>query len=877
MGAGVPPYSFEWSNGTFGDLDSNLHAGTYTVTVTDALGATATRTATVPTVNVGQLAMGNTSYGSPFIVANWVGQPDPYCPGGDPDGPFFRIKIYDSERWVWGLAPGLYPALATNGGYVNPQYYDAMASGTEGFMEYLFPIPGGQCGDGLVPVTIGIEGGCSGTVMVRPGCPLQWPTVDVVEVEPSCSNYGTGTVRLHISGVPYPVINLQLFRMGSLVRTINGVTDGEQLIENLSAGDYEVRMKIYPPTDYWEQYCPFTPITLTVPSMGMSCGQVKGSVFMDYNLNCTKQTNEPLVPGAVLKIEPGPYYTNTNHIGEYKAYLPVGSYTIEQVASTVNAHCPGAPQAFTISAGGTQTIRFADTSLVMLDLSVYNIMGPARPGFTMGQWLRVRNTTPTNSGTLTVSLHFDEVLGFVEAEPAPASVGTDVITWQLPDLAGFSTVLFNVAFQVPADVGLLGHVLHSVVTAIPANEDADMDNNAVAASMPITGSYDPNDKLALTNTGSAQYWVNGQDEWVDYTIRIQNTGTDTAFHVIVTDTLPASLDPGTLEIGAVSHPVSWKLSDQGILRCTFTNIQLPDSNVNEPKSHGYVGFRIKPHQGLAPGTLITNKANIFFDFNPPVITDPCVLEVVPPPVRLDVRAFLGGSYDPPTGLMRDDLRAGGLLPWLEPYSALGYVHAGDGGGETVAPLRFNATVSEAIVDWVVLELRDAGDPATVLHSKSALLRRDGKVVATDGRSAVSVRAASGNYYVALRHRNHLGVMTAAPVSMTLAPTTINFTGVGTATWGSNARVALGGKRGLWPGDANFDGRVKYTGPGNDRDKMLQAIGGGVPTATQSGYNGSDVNMDGVVKYAGPGNDRDVILQVIGSEMPTAVRQEQLPQ
>jgi hypothetical protein len=82
---------------------------------------------------------------------------------------------------------------------------------------------------------------------------------------------------------------------------------------------------------------------------------------------------------------------------------------------------------------------------------------------------------------------------------------------------------------------------------------------------------------------------------------------------------------------------------------------------------------------------------------------------------------------------------------------------------------------------------------------------------------------------------------------------------------------------LWPGDAIRDGRLKYTGAANDRDFILQATGGELPTATVEGYQAGDVNMDGTVKYTGTANDRDVILQVIGSEMPTAVRQEQLPQ
>ncbi|MBK6831758.1 MAG: hypothetical protein IPG92_13905 [Flavobacteriales bacterium] len=108
-------------------------------------------------------------------------------------------------------------------------------------------------------------------------------------------------------------------------------------------------------------------------------------------------------------------------------------------------------------------------------------------------------------------------------------------------------------------------------------------------------------------------------------MRFQNTGTDTAFPIVITDTLPQYLDPATIRMGAGSHGFSWSLSGQGTLRWVFPNILLPDSNVNEPRSHGFVSFRIRPYQPLLPGTTIENIANIYFDFNPPVITEPSVL------------------------------------------------------------------------------------------------------------------------------------------------------------------------------------------------------------------------------------------------------------
>jgi len=157
-----------------------------------------------------------------------------------------------------------------------------------------------------------------------------------------------------------------------------------------------------------------------------------------------------------------------------------------------------------------------------------------------------------------------------------------------------------------------------------------------------------------------------------------------------------------------------------------------------------------------------------------------------------------------------------------------------------------------------------------------LLQRDGDVADLDGKSAVNMPAPAGNYYLAIRHRNHLGVMTAAALNLTGAPTGVDLRSPTTNTWGSNARKTVGTVRTMWSGETNKDGKVKFTGPANDRDAVLIAIGSSVPTASVPGYRAADVNMDGVVKYTGAANDRDPILLNIGSATPTVTLQEQLP-
>lgn len=251
-------------------------------------------------------------------------------------------------------------------------------------------------------------------------------------------------------------------------------------------------------------------------------------------------------------------------------------------------------------------------------------------------------------------------------------------------------------------------------------------------------------------------------------------------------------------------------------------------------------------------------------------TPPC--EVAPPTV-LAAKVLLDGAWRSAANLMVDSLRRQGALPLTEPYSAAGHVLTG--ATTTAAPV-LAVTGPNAITDWVLVELRSATTPAQVLEARAALVQRDGDVVAVDGTSPLGFCLAAGSYHVAVRHRNHLGVMTAQPIALNGTATALDLSVSTTATWGTNARKSANGRTLLWSGNVVGDGQVKYTGGGNDRDPILTLIGGTVPTATVAGYHLADVTLDGQVKYTGSGNDRDPILSNVGGTVPTATVVQQLP-
>ncbi len=134
------------------------------------------------------------------------------------------------------------------------------------------------------------------------------------------------------------------------------------------------------------------------------------------------------------------------------------------------------------------------------------------------------------------------------------------------------------------------------------------------------GSYDPNDKTGFPlGVGEQRFIEPGQP--LDYLIRFQNTGTDTAFNILVIDSLPQTVDPASIRILGSSHPMTFVLGDRGVARFIFSNIMLPDSNVNEALSHGFVKFSIAQKPDLALGTTIENEAEIYFDFNEAIVTN----------------------------------------------------------------------------------------------------------------------------------------------------------------------------------------------------------------------------------------------------------------
>jgi hypothetical protein len=254
----------------------------------------------------------------------------------------------------------------------------------------------------------------------------------------------------------------------------------------------------------------------------------------------------------------------------------------------------------------------------------------------------------------------------------------------------------------------------------------------------------------------------------------------------------------------------------------------------------------------------------------------------------------GAMLNPNVGednLMRDDLRVLGLLPNSSPY----------GDNAPISGNPFSVTGPNAIVDWVWVELRSDEDNTYIVTAQSALVQRDGDVVGLDGTSVLCLKecefcetAISGNYYVAIKHRNHLAVMTANPIPIGLSytETVIDFTDANNViTFGTDAQTSFGmptNTLGMWAGDVDNNGVIQYVGSQAETPSILAFIMNDpsntleLPTWPVTGYHPFDTDLNATVQYVGSNSELPFILQNIYAfpgnifDLPSQQIEQQLP-
>lgn len=250
----------------------------------------------------------------------------------------------------------------------------------------------------------------------------------------------------------------------------------------------------------------------------------------------------------------------------------------------------------------------------------------------------------------------------------------------------------------------------------------------------------------------------------------------------------------------------------------------------------------------------------------PVVSFEATLTVNP--LTVNVKVILQGALDlatPMTMPMRTDLNSGGYLPTSQPYIG--------------SPWNYNPTPSVPVttipnanvVDWILVELRSTASGAAITNGRQVgFLLKDGSLVGLSGSGPLAFPLVeAGSYFIVIKHRNHLAIMSKLAQSLNSISPVYDFTTDPSSAYGTNGMATLPlGRYGMWGADVNNDNYARYNGADNDRLAIFNAVG----LVVTNGYLQIDINMNGIARYNGSDNDRLAIVNCTGSAIAVIVGQ-----
>lgn len=358
---------------------------------------------------------------------------------------------------------------------------------------------------------------------------------------------------------------------------------------------------------------------------------INGIVYVDNNNNNSKDNNEPLYPygyATTLSIRD----TQTQHLN---ANYPVSFFTDSGIYTTkvhlYNDYYSIAPPQFTTSHhtyDNNDTLFFALHPVsIKNDISMQLINNwMTRLGQNNAYTVSVENKG-TGMANGKVKVLMDARLLNITSSPNYTYRNGDTIVWNIGNLAPLQKGQAIISFTAETPTALnAGDTLISKAWYESDSTDVTPADNYTELKETIRASYDPNEKAITSGeTLTPQQVSNGA--YISYIIHFQNKGNDTAFKVIILDTLSENIDINSLQIINASKPYTLEIIGKKILKFTFDNIRLSYDTTNV-SSTGYIAYKVKPLNTLAAGNTVQNTAEIFFDYNAPIRTNTVETEVL---------------------------------------------------------------------------------------------------------------------------------------------------------------------------------------------------------------------------------------------------------
>jgi hypothetical protein len=372
-------------------------------------------------------------------------------------------------------------------------------------------------------------------------------------------------------------------------------------------------------------YCSFAP--------GGTVYTIQGNTRFDQNTNGCDASDINL-PNLKFTFTNGAVTGNliADVIGAYQNDVQAGTHTFTPVLenptyftvspTTANVTFPASPSPFLrdfcVSANGTHN----DLEVTVLPI------GGARPGFDCFYKIIYKNKgTTTQSGTVSLAF-FDPIEDFVSANPSFTSQSPNMLNWNFTNLLPFETREISVAFNLNSTVENppvnAGNLIQHTATIVGLTDETPADNSSLNTQS-VVNAFDPNDKTCVEGNQLPDYEVG---KYLHYIIRFENTGSANAQNVVIRDVIDTTkFDISTLIPVSGSHIYQTRISSTNKVEFFFENINLPFDDAN---NDGYVAFKIKTLPTLTDGQVINNAANIYFDYNAPVVTDTYSINVFNP-------------------------------------------------------------------------------------------------------------------------------------------------------------------------------------------------------------------------------------------------------
>ena len=406
--------------------------------------------------------------------------------------------------------------------------------------------------------------------------------------------------------------------------------------------------------DYPFEYYPYL---MKFDSLGnIAKTEITGYIFDDVNSNGVFDADDKPKKDRIITVDDKPYYGTTDDNGLFHFFVyDTGTYVLRtEIPMYYFQQYPldDAPHTFTLDTlgGPVDEMNF----MIGIQDTVFDLLCtveayPNRPGTERHVYLLYKNIGTIASLPAIITLTIDS-LNVFGTDLDDANVVTDSsLVWYAgiipPGFGGYKMVDVSVL----PDFTLIGDSIHLSGIVLPDSADANAADNSFEFTAVITSSWDPNEKTVQPSGVTEYGFINPDTKELLYTIHFQNTGNDTAFKVVLIDTLADELNIASLNMLFASHNYSVQFDYPNVVKWYFDDIVLPDSTANEEESKGFVQFKIDLQNDLPAGTQFSNKAFIYFDNNPAVITEPVytTLQVFVPQVINNIEHSMLQVYPNP--------------------------------------------------------------------------------------------------------------------------------------------------------------------------------------------------------------------------------------